>query len=174
MHAGMSYAQWPCPDESHPGTRFLHARLWQDPVEGPRAPFAVVQQTDPVDTLTEDFPLRLTTGRRLDSYNTGVQTGSYSSPLRRGETLDLSPADAVSLGVAEGEVVRVSSRRGSIEAPVRVDPGLREGLAFMSVHFPDQIDVNVLTIDAVDPQSGTAEFKASAIRVDRIAAAVER
>ena len=64
---------------------------------------------------------RLTTGRRLDSYNTGVQSNLYSSPLRRGETLDLCPEDAKKLGVEPGEVVQISSRRGSIEAPVRLD-----------------------------------------------------
>src|SRR6185295_11059082 len=112
--------------------------------------------------------IRLTTGRRLDSYNTGVQSGLYSSPLRRGETLDLSPADAESLGVEDGEVVRITSRRGSIEAPVRVAEGLRPGLAFMTMHFPDDVDVNILTIDSTDPKSGTAEFKATAIRVEKV------
>ena len=56
----------------------------------------------PVDELTDEFPLRLTTGRRLDSYNTGVQTGGYTSPLRRGETIDVSPEDADRLGVVGG------------------------------------------------------------------------
>jgi formate dehydrogenase major subunit len=88
--------------------------------------------------------------------------------LRLGETLDLSPEDAERYGVKEGEVVRVSSRRGSLEVPVRYDPGLRPGLAFMTFHFPDQVDTNVLTIEANDPKSGTAEFKASAIRIDKI------
>jgi formate dehydrogenase major subunit len=180
MHAGMSWKRleelggirWPCPSEDHPGTTFLHARLWEEDLaaRGASAPFSVVEHEPPLDELTEEFPLRLTTGRRLDSYNTGVQTGGYSSPLRRGETIDVSPGDAGRLGVAEGEVVRVSSRRGSVEAPVRVDRGLRPGLVFMTLHFPDQVDTNVLTIDATDPKSGTAEFKASAVRIDRIGA----
>ena len=72
------------------------------------------------------------------------------------------------LGVTPGEVVRVSSRRGSVKAPVRLDTGLRPGLAFMTFHFPDEIDVNILTIEATDPKAGTAEFKASAIRIDRL------
>jgi formate dehydrogenase major subunit len=121
-----------------------------------------------VDVLDDDFPIRLTTGRRLDSYNTGVQSNLFSSPLRRGETIDLSPEDAAELGVEAGEFVQVSSRRGSIEAPVRLDPGLRPGLAFMTFHFADEIDVNVLTIDATDPKSGTAEFKATAVRVEKL------
>jgi formate dehydrogenase major subunit len=182
MHAGMTYErleelegiQWPCYDEEHDGTLYLHARLWEKDRDkrGPKAPFSVTPFEPPVDELTEEFPLRLTTGRRLDSYNTGVQTGGYTSPLRRGETIDLSPEDADRLGVAEGEVVRVTSRRGSLEVPARVDPGLRPGLVFMTLHFPDQVDTNILTIDATDPKSGTAEFKASAVRIEKISESV--
>jgi formate dehydrogenase major subunit len=176
MHAGMSYArleelggiQWPCADEQDPGAPFLHGRLWETPISGPPAPFFVVEHELPVDELTDDFPIRLTTGRRLDSYNTGVQTGLYSSPLRRGETLDLSPEDCEQLGVEEGERVQVSSRRGTVIAPVRIDSTLRPGLAFMTLHFPDEVQTNILTIEATDPKSGTAEFKASAIRVEKL------
>jgi predicted molibdopterin-dependent oxidoreductase YjgC len=175
MHRGMSYRrleemggiQWPCPSEDHPGSPFLHGRLWEEPVSGPRAPFSVCTWLPPVDELSDEFPIRLTTGRRLDSYNTGVQSNLYSSPLRKGETLDLHPEDAAKLDVEPGEIVRISSRRGSIDAPVRLDTGLRPGLAFMTFHFPDQIDVNILTIDATDPKSGTAEFKATAVRVEK-------
>ncbi len=123
----------------------------------------------PFEALDADFPIRLTTGRRLESYNTGAQTNLYRSPLHRGESLDLSPEDAERLELADGEVARVSSRRGSVEAPVRIDPSLRPGLAFMTFHFPDQVDTNQLTIDATDPKSGTAEFKAAAIRVEKLA-----
>jgi formate dehydrogenase major subunit len=70
--------------------------------------------------------------------------------------------------VTDGEVVRVVSRRGSVLAPVRLDPGLRPGLVFMTFHFPDQVDVNRLTIEATDPKSGTAEFKASAVRIEPV------
>ena len=125
-----------------------------------------VEPDPPVDPLTEDFPIRLTTGRRLDAYNTGAQTQGYNSPLWREESIDLHPDDARSLGVAAGERVRVSSRRGSLVAPVRLDPGLRPGLAFMTFHDASAVDTNVLTIDATDPRSGTAEFKAAAIRVE--------
>lgn len=179
MHAGMTYErleaeggiQWPCPSEDHPGTKFLHARLWEeDPARrGPAAPFSVTLYEPPVDELTEEFPLRLTTGRKLDAYNTGVQTNRYTSPLRRGGAIEVSPEDAARLGIVEGEVVRVSSRRGSVQAPVRIDPGLRPGLVFMTLHFPEEVETNVLTIDATDPKSGTAEFKASAVRIDKLA-----
>jgi predicted molibdopterin-dependent oxidoreductase YjgC len=178
VHAGMSYRrleelggiQWPCYDENHPGELFLHSRLWEDPVPGNRVPFVPVEHDPPVDELDDIFPIRLTTGRRLDSYNTGVQTAGYRSPLRRGESIDLSPEDVEAYGLVEGERVRIASRRGQVEAPVRIDPGLRPGLAFMTLHFQDDVATNNLTIDATDPKSGTAEFKATAIRIDKIEA----
>jgi formate dehydrogenase major subunit len=175
MHAGMSYRrleelggiQWPCYDESHPGEMYLHGRLWADPLIGPRAPFSLVDFEPPVDHLDDQYPIRLTTGRRLDSFNTGVQTECYDSPLRREEALNLSPEDGQQYRLREGERVRVSSRRGSVIAPVRFDPTLRPGLAFLTTHFHDQVATNDLTIDAVDPKSGTAEFKATAVRIEK-------
>jgi formate dehydrogenase major subunit len=132
------------------------------------APFSCVEQEPPVDALDSDFPIRLTTGRRLDSYNTGVQTSRYASPLRHGETEDLSPEDGRKYVLEEGDLVRVVSRRGSVLAPARFDAGLRPGLAFMTLHFPEQAATNELTIEAVDPKSGTSEFKATAVRVEKV------
>jgi formate dehydrogenase major subunit len=117
--------------------------------------------------LDAQYPIRLTTGRRLDSYNTGVQTAQYASPLRGEEAIDLAPEDGRQYNLREGEKVRVSSRRGSVVAPVRFDPGLRQGLAFLTMHFPEQVATNDLTIDAVDPKSGTSEFKATAVRIEK-------
>jgi len=176
MHAGMTYArlealggiQWPCWDEDHPGDQFLHGRLWEDVVEEP-APFTAVEHSPPVDELDAEFPLRLTTGRRLESFNTGVQTSGFSSPLHvGGEALRVSPEDGARFGLVDGGRAVVTSRRGSVEAPVAFDATLRPGLAFMNLHFPELVDTNVLTIDATDPRSGTAEFKATAIRVEAL------
>jgi predicted molibdopterin-dependent oxidoreductase YjgC len=180
VHFGMTYArlealggiQWPCWDLDHPGEPFLHSRLWEDPVPGLRAPFVAVDHDPPVDKLDADFPIRLTTGRRLDSYNTGVQSGGYTSPLRRGESLDISPEDAGAYGLADGERVRVTSRRGTLETPIRIDASLRPGLTFMTLHFQDDVATNLLTIDATDPKSGTAEFKATAIRIEKLPAPI--
>ena len=176
MHAGMSYVrleelggiQWPCWDEAHPGEQFLHARLWE-PTVADRAPFNAVVHDPPVDALDDEFPLRLTTGRRLESFNTGVQTGGYSSPLHRnGSALRLAPEDGARYGVVDGGRARIVSRRGAVETGVVYDTTLRPGLAFMNLHFPDEVETNVLTIDATDPKSGTAEFKATAIRVEAL------
>ena len=203
MFGGMSYArleavggiQWPCSDESHPGSQFLHSHLWEDlhgrllkepgrlwhdhgrlqeePRIGPRAPFSTVEHSPPVEMPDDEYPFMLTTGRRLESFNTGVQTGGYVSPLRRGEALDISPEDASSLGIDEGDAVHVTSRRGSVVAPAHINPVLRAGLVFMTFHFQDDVRVNVLTIDETDPKSGTAEFKACAVRVELVSASVE-
>jgi predicted molibdopterin-dependent oxidoreductase YjgC len=173
---GMTYArleqldgiQWPCPDESHPGTKFLHARLWDDnPANrGRPAPFSVVHHEGPIEQPDDEYPLILSTGRRLESFNTGVQTGGYGSPLHRGESLDISPEDARRLGIAHGDMVRVTSRRGTLVAPAHIDRGLRAGVVFMTLHFPDAVATTLLTINATDPKSGTAEFKACAVRVE--------
>ncbi len=175
MHAGMSYRrleefggiQWPCYDESHPGEMFLHGRLWQTPLVGPRAPFSVVEFEPPVDQLDEEYPIRLTTGRRLDSYQHWRADRAYGSPLRRGETLDLSPEDGARYGSARGR--RCASVRAAAQWSLRFVsiPALRPGLAFLTVHFHDQVATNDLTIDAVDPKSGTSEFKATAIRIEK-------
>jgi len=119
-------------------------------------------------TSDGEYPFVLTTGRRLESYNTGVQTAGYGWPRERGETLDLCPEDATRLGVADGEPVRVTSRRGSLVVPARLDKSLRSGMVFMTLHFPDETTTNVLTNDVSDPKSGTAEFKACAVRVDAL------
>ncbi len=179
-HHGMSYErldalgglQWPCPTEDHPGTPLLHARLWElDPAKrGAAAPFTPVEHVPPVDTLSGEFPIRLTTVRVLDAYNSGVQTGGYASPLRRKEALRMDATDGEKLGIADGERVRVVSRRGAVEAPVSFDPALRPGLASFTPHFSEEVDINVLTNDAWDPKSGTSEFKATAIRVEKITA----
>ena len=89
MHAGMTYArlaehggiQWPCFNEDHLEPSYLHGRLWaDDPADrGRLAPFSVVVDEPPVDVLDDEFPLRLTTGRRLDSYNTGVQSAGTAA-----------------------------------------------------------------------------------------------
>ena len=180
MHAGMSYPRlealngirWPCYDERHPGEQFLHARLWETPARGPLAPFHVVVQEPPIDEVTPEFPIMLTTGRRLDSFNSGVQSGEFDSPLRvRGGWVDVSPEDASALGVVDGDGVLVTSRRGSVAARAHVDPTMRQGLAFFAFHY--DVPVNLLTIDATDPKSGTAEFKASAVRIEKAAATAQ-
>ncbi len=176
-HAGMSWErlesegglQWPCPTDDHPGSPFLHGWLWDDDLggRGP-APFTVVEHAGPAEELTDEYPLRLTTGRALDSFNTGVQSGAIDSPIRYGDAIEVSPSDALRLGLVDDERVRVISARGSVDMNVRIQPDIPEGLTFTTFHFPDLVDTNVLTNDTWDRQSGTAEFKAASIRIDKL------
>ena len=178
MHAGMSYArleelggiQWPCPDEER-SRRALPPRPALGRTSSRNARRSrPVEHDPPVDVLDADFPLRLTTGRRLESFNTGVQIGrlAVAAPRRRRRRSSSRPRTASATASPTAARVRVVSRRGAVEAPARYDTTLRPGLAFMNLHFPDEVATNVLTIDATDPKSGTAEFKATAIRLEPV------
>lgn len=174
MHRGMSYArlaaesglQWPCPEEDQLGEQFLHGRLWEWPLAEGRAPFQPVRHRGPLETPDDEYPLLLTTGRKLEFYNTGVQTGLYGTPTPQEERLVLHPDDAARIGLQAGDTARVTSRRGSIEVPVAVETTVTPGLCFMTFHHPEFANVNLLTHDATDPVAGTAEFKAAAVRVE--------
>ena len=177
MHAGMSYdrleaeggLQWPCPNIDHPGTPYLHGWLWEDDLDGHvPAPFSITRYEGPKEQLTADYPLRLTTGRALDSYNTGVQSSGYESPIRSGSHLEISEVDALNLNLVDGERVSVSSPRGRVEMHIKIEPDQVTGLTFSTFHFPELVDLNLLTNDEWDPLSGTAEFKAASIRVDKL------
>lgn len=174
--AGISYSrlaqeggiQWPCRSEDEPGTLFLHDRLWQEDV-GKKAPFHVVEHRDPIELPDEEYPLQLTTGRRLEFYNTGIQTQNYKKVKDPEEFIEICAEDAEKLGIDDGEFVKVSSRRGSVEVKAKISKKMvKSGLVFMTFHFPDQAEVNKLTIHAVDPIAGTAEFKACAVKVEKI------
>ncbi len=177
MHAGMSWErlenegglQWPCRDLQDPGSQYLHGWLWADDLDGhDPAPFSVCHHEGPKEQLSQEFPLRLTTGRALDSYNTGVQSGGFASPIRYGDCIDVNPADAQELGITDGDLVRVCSPRGEVETRVRIQPDIPVGLTFTTFHFPEIVDVNQLTNPEWDRRSGTAEFKAAAIRLEPI------
>jgi len=178
MHVGMSYErlerlgglQWPCPAEDHPGSPFLHGRLWEDPISGRRAPFVAAEHDPPVEQVDAEYGFLLTTGRRLPDYNTGVQSRHYLAPHGHREVLEMCREDMERLGLEQGDLCRVRSRRGEVEVEVAASRKLPPGLLFMSLNHPDEVATNLLTLDATDPVAGTAEFKATAVRVERIAA----
>jgi predicted molibdopterin-dependent oxidoreductase YjgC len=148
------------------GTRFLHAQLWADEVEK-RPPFHPVDHEGPVEMPDEEYPFQLTTGRRLAFHNTGTMTQSYKKVKDPEELLEISAEDAQRLGIENGDFVRVGSRRGTVPSvKARVTDRVRPGLVFLGYSFPDQVPTNVLTINAVDPLSGTAELKACAVKIE--------
>jgi formate dehydrogenase major subunit len=120
------------------------------------------------DTIDDEYPFVLTTGRRLEFFNTGVQTRAYPSARRQEELVMMHPDDAANYGIQRGEHVRIRSRRGELTLRAGFDPRLSRGLRFMTLHFPDETPTNQLTIEATDPIAGTAEFKASAVTIEPV------
>lgn len=161
--------QWPCRTLDDPGTPFLHADLWTTR----KAKFVPVQHRPPTENPDAEYPLILTTGRRLYQYHTGMRT--RHSPgideLAPEELVEINPKDAERLGIEDGDLVKVTSRRGEVVARAAVTTRSPVGTIFMSFHFRES-PTNVLTNPALDPASGTAEFKACAVRVERVSESV--
>ena len=173
--AGISYErldregglQWPCPTHDHPGTKFLHEDFF---VTG-RGQLALVDHMPPVEQPDGEYPLLLTTGRHRELYHTNTQTSRAPGILElvSHEFAEVSPQDAADLGLADGEPICVVSRRGRVKARVRVTDVSPPGVVFMSFHFPWETPTNELTTDAFDPITETPEFKACAVRIERLA-----
>lgn len=179
MYGGISYERlereysvhYPCPSEDHPGTFVMHERFHQ-PIsnESKKAPFVPVSYTPPIEVPDEEYPFTLTTGRRYESYNTHTQTRHYADGVKikqLEETVDIHPNDAESLAIEDGDVVEVRSRRGVLTVKAKVTEQVVPGLVFMSFHW-SEVPTNVLTINEYDPISGTAEFKACAVKISKI------
>ncbi|RSD26154.1 formate dehydrogenase H subunit alpha, selenocysteine-containing [Mesobacillus subterraneus] len=179
MYGGITYARleneygihYPCPDESHPGTKILHERFHADKEAERRSSFVPVDFTPPLEKPDELYPFTLTTGRRYESYNTHTQTRHYAAGVKikqTEETLDIHPVDAARLNINNGDLVKVSSRRGSLTVKTKITEQVVPGLVFMSFHW-SEVPTNVLTLNEYDPISGTAEFKACAVKIETIA-----
>jgi formate dehydrogenase major subunit len=160
--------QWPVPSLDHLGTPYLHKDGCFTCGLGN---FKAVEWTPPAEVPDAKFPYVLSTGRRLYHYHTRTQTGRSQglNDLLGQETADISIEDARRLGISDGEKVKVSSRRGQVEVTARVTPEVQEGMVWMAFHFRDAC-ANWLTNQAYDPVSMTAEYKACAVKVERIAA----
>ena len=157
--------QWPCPDEEHPGTCFLHK---EGQFTCGLGIFIPVDWTPPAEVPDEEYPLVLSTGRRLAHYHTRTQTGRCEglNDILGEETADISYADAGSLGISDGEMIKVSSRRGEVLVKANVTHEVPRGMVWMAFHFRDAC-ANWLTNPAFDPITLTAEYKACAVRIDK-------
>jgi formate dehydrogenase major subunit len=162
-HVGL---QWPCPTLEHPGTSFLH--------EGGhfargKGLFSRTDWIPPAEVPDREYPLVLSTGRRLWHYHTGTQTRNCQGLERLfpEELLEMNPVDADALGIKSGDFVRAISRRGQIRLRAWVTERAGRGMCWTAFHF-EEACANVLTKDAYDPVTETAEFKACAIRVEKL------
>ncbi|MFJ8308024.1 MULTISPECIES: molybdopterin oxidoreductase family protein [unclassified Streptomyces] len=174
-YSGISYARieaedgvfWPCPGEGHPGT----PRLFLDrfATEDGRARFVEVVHRGPDEETDADYPVVLTTGRVLAQYQSGAQTRRVAelNAAAPGAFVELHPLLAARVGVADGDPVTVTSRRGRATAPARVTAAIRSDTVFMPFHWAGEGRANNLTNPALDPVSKMPEFKVCAVRVER-------
>ncbi|WP_275426150.1 molybdopterin oxidoreductase family protein [Nocardioides gilvus] len=158
---------WPCPAtpddaEPHPGTPRLFADSFGTP-DG-RARCQVVEHRGPAEPTDSDYPLHLTTGRVLAQYQSGAQTRRIKDLPDTGAFVEMHPLVALRLGIEDGNLVTLSTRRGELRAPARVVTTIREDTVFVPFHW---VGVNRLVNDALDPSSRMPEFKvcAAALRV---------
>ena len=157
--------QWPCPSENHPGTPVLHA---DGPISGTAA-FAPSHYRSPAEMPDEQYPLMLTTGRVVTHYHTGTMTqmcwGLHGADPQ--ERAEINPEDAEKAGIEDGDAIRVSSRRGSVECCAKLTERVPQGLVFMTFHFSESSG-NMLTISACDPVTQTPELKICSITIEKI------
>ena len=157
--------QWPCTDRAHPGTPFLHAP--RPALPSGKGKFFPVEYQEPIEQPDSEYPLVLSTGRTLYHYNSATMTMRESGIVDKQEEpfFEISAEDASNLGLAEGDLARLVSRRGELEALAHVTDRVYPGLVWMALHFA-QAKVNWLTHDVGDSLIGTPEYKVSAVRVE--------
>jgi len=156
---------WPVPDKDHPGTPRLHEKEFKNG----RGLFKVIGYRDPAEVIDDEFPVWLTTGRRLESYHTRTQTGRSAGIdyLLSEESLEIHPADAQAWDMADGELITMASRRGEIQIKIRTTDRSPQGTVFTSFSFAS-VPVNILTGSGYDPVTETAELKVCAVKLEKI------
>jgi predicted molibdopterin-dependent oxidoreductase YjgC len=172
IYGGISYEringaglQWPCLDADHPGTQYLH----ENQFSRGKGNFVSLQYKPPLEQADDEYPLIMTTGRSRYHFHTGVMTRKVDglNTLHPEELVQINPTDADAQGIADGDRISVSSRRGKIEAKARVTEEVPAGLVFMTFHFAES-SANVLTNPAYDPVSKIPELKVSAVKVQKV------
>ena len=174
-YGGMTYARlekpealhWPCPTADHPGTPILHKEKFAHP-DG-LGVFTPLEWKPPAEVPDKEYPLILTTGRCIWQWHTGTMTRRSENLEREEPTgwVEINPEDAKTLGVADGEMVRAVTRRGTIDITARVTSDIKKGVTFIPFHYKE-CAANLLTNNALDPVAKIPEFKACAIRIEKI------
>ena len=170
--SGISYArleiggiQWPCTSADHPGTPILHREKFTRGL----GRFMPLVYRGPMETPDEDFPFMLNTGRMLQHWHGGTmsrRSAGLDALVPEGH-IEINILDAQDMGIYPGDMIRVTSRRGTVVGPARPTDRLPRGMVFMTFHFAES-PANVLTGDAVDPVAKIPEYKASAVRIERV------
>ena len=175
-YSGISYRKieqnngifWPCPTPDHPGTqRLFENKRFEFP--DAKARFHAVEYRPPAEDVDADYPIALTTGRVVSQYLSGNQTRRIASLLDQypEPQVEIHPRLAATLGIKTGDLVRVESRRGSVELAALVVQSIRPDTVFIPYHWPGEKSANRLTIQALDPISKIPEYKVCAVRVKK-------
>ncbi|UUX92038.1 formate dehydrogenase subunit alpha [Methanoplanus endosymbiosus] len=158
---------WPCPEVDHPGTPILHTQKFAT-ADG-LGVLSAIEWKAPAEVPDEEYPYIFTTGRTIWHWHTGTMT--RNSPTLDHEVptgwIEINPDDAKELGIAYGEKVRAITRRGEVEVTAKVTRDIMKGVMFMPFHFAE-CPANRLTNDALDPVSKIPEYKACAIKIEKI------
>lgn len=169
IYAGITYEridkvglQWPCTDKEHLGTMCLH----KDSFPRGKGLLQGIEYQAPAELTNDEYPIILTTGRMLYHYNIMTRHSKNLDALRPHELAQINPQDATKIGIGEGDKIRVTSRRGSIVTKVTLSDRVSPGLIFMTFHYKES-PVNELTNAAFDPISKTAEYKVSAVKIEK-------
>jgi formate dehydrogenase alpha subunit len=174
IYGGMSYErlgidglQWPCPDPGHPGTPYLH----KDEFTRGKGKFHAIDYRDPAEVPDEEYPFYLTTGRTFAHFHTGTMTrvSKHLDLEQKTGYVEVNPEDAEELQIKEGEMVKLSSRRGTIEAAARLSSSVGPGVLFVPIHFGES-PANMLTNPACDPEAKIPEFKVCAVQLEKLSA----
>jgi len=155
--------QWPVPEKDHPGTPILH----EGEFKNGRGLFSLIHYRDPAEVVDENYPVWLTTGRRLEAYHTRTQTGRAAGIdyLLAEESLEVNPENLADWNLADGGYAHLTSRRGTVKIRVKASGKSPPGTVFCSFSFND-VPVNILTGSGYDPVTETAELKVCPVRVE--------
>ena len=172
IYAGVSYdrigstgLQWPCPDKNHPGTQFLH----KDKFTRGHGKFIFAKYIPAAEATDTTYPYLLTTGRILFQYHTRTMTGKVDGLNWKAPSalVEISTVDAMKLKCKDGDMLKVSSKRGEITAKAYITDKVPRGEVFISFHYKDAA-ANFLTIDALDPQSKIPEYKVCSVKIEKV------
>jgi formate dehydrogenase major subunit len=157
---------WPCPTQDHPGTPILHTQQFTRGL----GKFHAIEWIPPAEQVDDEYPLYLTTGRVLYQYHTGTMTMKTEGLNERAPEayVEVSLKDAASLGLQDGGMATIASRRGKIEARVKIITTAADGTVFIPFHFA-KAAANKLTNAALDPISGIPELKVCAVKIGKAA-----
>ena len=171
-YSGMTYErlereliQWPCPAEDHAGTQYLH----KDKFSRGLGLMSAIDYTPPAEEVDPEYPLILTTGRLLEHFHTGSM--SRNSKILHNIVsegfVEIHKNDASNYNIADGELISVSSRRGSIRIKAKISNKPKPNVVFLPFHFAEAA-ANKLTIDALDPTCKIPEYKVCSCKIEKV------